>query len=190
MSELKQGEVTEILREINRGDPAARDRLWSLLNEELREIAERHLRGSANRALVQTTMLVNEAFLRLAGQANWQGRLHFLAVAAQVIRRVLVDWMRHEQREKRGRGILHVAIADDVEAAPVPTLDLLALDEALVGLTAINERCALVVQLKFFAGLTIPEMADLMEVAPRTVNDDWQFARSWLHRELTKGTHD
>jgi RNA polymerase sigma factor (TIGR02999 family) len=186
-------QITHLLLAWGQGDPAALDSLMPLVYGELRKVAARHLRGQRVGHTLQTTALVNEAYLRLidASQVQWQDRAHFFAVAAHFMRRILVDFARSRNYQKRGGGAQQVSLADALAIAPERGADLLALDEALTRLQALNERQAQVVELRYFGGLSEEETAEALKVSVRTVRRDWNFARVWLHRELTgRGVND
>jgi RNA polymerase sigma-70 factor, ECF subfamily len=186
-------QITHLLLAWGQGDQAALDSLMPLVYGELRKVAARHLRGQRPGHTLQTTALVNEAYLRLidASQVKWQDRAHFFAVAAHFMRRILVDFARSRNYQKRGGGAQQVSLDDALAIAPERGADLLALDEALTRLQALNERQAQVVELRYFGGLSEEESAEALKVSARTVRRDWNFARVWLHRELTgKGVND
>jgi RNA polymerase sigma-70 factor (ECF subfamily) len=174
--------VTVLLRAWARGDQAAGDRLFPLLYGELRRQAARYMRRERRGHTLQPSGLVNEAYLRLRGAPGltWQDRSHFLAIAARVMRQVLVDHARRRQAAKREG--CHVTL-DDADAPAVP-LDVMDLDTALKELAALDERQARVVELRFFGGLDVPETADAMGLSARTVKREWQTARAWLQRRL------
>ena len=180
------GEVTLLLRAWHAGDEDAYRRLSSLLYQELRERAAKYVRRRRGADVLQTTALVHEAFVRLTGADNvdWQDRQHFLAVAGRTMRRVLVDLFREQVSVKRGGGTPHVPIEADMAATDLRIVDLLALDEALTRLGALEPRKVQVIELRFFAGLTVEETAEVLDVAPDTVARDWRLARTWLLREL------
>lgn len=188
MDASPRGDVTELLVAWGAGQRAALDELVPLVYSELRRLAHRYMRGERRDHPLQTTALVNEAYLRLVdGQrVNWHGRTHFYAVAAQVMRRILVDAARERLAAKRGGGArpvpLDAAAIGDVGAS----VDLLALDEALTALAAHDPRKARVVELRFFAGLTAEETAHVVGVSGDTVLRDWRFAKLWLLRELSR----
>ena len=186
-------QITQLLLAWGQGDQAALEALMPLVYNELRKVAARHLRGQREGNTLQTTSLVNEAYLRLidASQVQWQNRAHFFAVAAHFMRRILVDFARSRNYQKRGGGAQAVELDEAVIVAPERGADLLALDEALTRLQALNERQAQVVELRYFGGLNEEETAEALKVSVRTVRRDWNFARVWLHRELTgRGIHD
>ena len=181
--------VTELLAAWGEGDRAALDRLTPLVHGELRRIARLHMRGERGGHTLQTTALVNEAYLRLVEQrqARWQNRAHFFAIAAQQMRRILVDYARRRLYRKRGGGALQVSLAE-AEALPVEREpDLVALDEALERLAGFDPRRARVVELKFFGGLSNDETAEVLKVSAGTVERDWAIAKAWLRKELEGG---
>lgn len=177
--------VSRLLDDARRGDEAALGRLLPLLYAELREIAGRHMRRERPDHTLQPTALVHEAFLRMAGTTplSAQDRTHFLRTASQAMRRVLVDHARARNAQKRG-GSLHVTLDEAIAGGAEPAVDMLALDDALDRLGAAEPRWAQVVELRYFAGLEIPEVAAALGVSPATVKRDWQFARAWLSKEL------
>jgi RNA polymerase sigma factor (TIGR02999 family) len=180
-------DVTELLREWNAGAPDARDRLMQMLYEPLREMADRHLIRERNGHTLQPTALVHEVYLRLADQRHveWRDRLHFFAVAAQVMRRILVDHARRRKSEKRGGGEIPIAIDLAVELCEERDFDLIALDLALDRLAAIYPKQAKLVELRFFAGLTLDETAEALSISPATVSREWTLARAWLRRAMS-----
>ena len=187
-------EITEALAVLRRGAPDAMDRLLPLVYGELRRVAHRQLAAEPAGHTLSTTALVHEAYLRLERQtrAQWVDRAHFFAVAARVMRRVLVDYARRHWAQRRGgAGRQRVALddADDAGALTVAARadELLALDEALVRLAALDERLARVVECRFFAGLSEAETAEALGVSQRTVSRDWTMARGWLYQELRDG---
>jgi RNA polymerase sigma factor (TIGR02999 family) len=186
---LSPKQVTELLIEWREGDEAALGRLMPLVYEELRRMAARYMRGEREGHTLQASALVNEAYLRLADHRNmqWQGRAHFFGVAAQAMRRVLVDHARTRDSGKRGGGQQQVVLEDAALAAVEPEADLVALDEALRELARLSERKARVVELRYFGGLSVEEAAEVLGVAPVTVMRDWRIAKMWLLRELSNG---
>lgn len=183
-------EVTALLVAWEGGDPEALERLLPLVYDELRRIGERQLRGERGQTL-QPTAVVHEAYLRLVDQsrANWQNRSQFYAVAARMMRRVLVDHARHRDRVKRGAGAPRISLDDgfdavDTPAAPVDLVDLIDLNDALERLGQLDAEQARLVELRFFGGLTIEETAEVLGSSPATVKRDWASARAWLYREL------
>ena len=178
-------EVTGLLLAWGAGDPNALDRLMPVVHQELRRIARRHMAGERSGHTLQTTALVNEAYLRLVGsqKVRWQDRAHFFSLAARLMRRILIEAARTRMAAKRGGGALRVTFD---EAIPVAAKDseFVALDEALQKLALQDARKARVVELRFFAGLSVEETAHVLEVSEQTIHRDWRLARSWLLREL------
>lgn len=185
--EERAHEVTRLLAQWQQGDRNALDRLFPLVYDELRGLAVRHLRGERAGHTLQPTALVHEAYLRLVPRENvaLRDRAQFLAVAAQAIRRVLVDHARGKLRAKRGKRPLRVSMADVAGATPPPDLNLLALDEALDRLGAEDDLNRQVVELRFFGGMTDDEAASALGIGGRTVRRRWTYARAWLYRELS-----
>jgi RNA polymerase sigma factor (TIGR02999 family) len=183
--DTEKGEVTRLLKAMAHGDPQAADSLLPLVYAELHRLAKAYMRRERPDHTLQPTALVHEAFLRLAGAASLsaQDRTHFLRTASQAMRRVLVDHARARNAQKRG-GALHVTLDEAIAGRTEPPIDMLALDDALDRLGAAEPRWAQVVELRYFAGLEIPEVAAALGVSPATVKRDWQFARAWLSREL------
>ena len=181
-----QESVTELLARARDGSGDAMDRLMPLVYDELRAIAHRQLRGERTQHTLSTTALVHEAYLKLVDQrrVNWQDRTHFFAVAARVMRRVLVDYARRRGAKKREGVRMEIPIEDAMIAIEDQADMLLELDEALTRLSERDERLARVVELRFFAGLTEDETAEVLGVSPRTVRYDWIKAKGWLYREL------
>jgi RNA polymerase sigma factor (TIGR02999 family) len=186
------GALTQLLIAWSQGDANALEQLTPLVYAELRKLAHRYMNRERAGHVLQTTAVVHEAFLRLLGnpQENWQNRAHFYAIAAQMMRRILVDYARASSREKRGGEITRVAL-EDVDAAVADTAldpDVIALDEALEKLAEIDPRRSRVVELRFFGGLSVEETAHVLQVAPDTVVRDWRVARAWLFRYLKHGS--
>lgn len=181
--------LTQLLVAANRGDAAAAARLWAVVYAELHRLAHRQLAGEGRHGSLSATALVNEAYLRLAGHAPvaWANRRHFFAAAAEAMRRIRVDAARQRRRLKRGGGQAPEALHADPAVAPDDPAELLALDEALCRLEQLDPRRAEVVKLRYFVELTVDETAAVLDVAPRTVDSDWRFARAWLHRALGPG---
>ena len=178
--------VSQVLNEIKNGDQRAADKLLPLVYDEFRALARHYLAQERANHTLQPTALVHEAYMKLVDQTrvDWQGRSHFFAVAAQAMRRILVDHARARQRDKRGGGRARVALEEDVALSPQKDEDVLALDEALQALAKLDPRQAKVVELRFFGGLSVEEVAQALGVSKRTVEGDWTFARAWLSREL------
>jgi len=179
-------EVTSLLRRAAGGDAVARERLVPLVYDELRALASRHLGRERAGHTLQTTALANEAWLRLAGQeqAEWSDRAQFFGLAATFIRRILVDHARSRGAVKRGGGAGRVALEEGLVYAQECSDELVSLDAALTRLGQVDERKARVVELRFFAGLSIAEAAEVVGVSHTTVEKDWAFARAWLRREI------
>lgn len=179
-------DITQMLVRASRGDEFAVNRLLPLVYEELRALAESYLQRERPDLTLQATALVHEAYLRLIKQeeVQWQNRAHFFAVAAQAIRRILVDHARGHARQKRGGDRERVRLDEDVAVSPERDLDLVAVDEALLELAQLNQRQAQIVELRFFGGLSLRDVAEVLKVSPRTVDGDWSMARAWLRREL------
>jgi RNA polymerase sigma-70 factor, ECF subfamily len=181
------GEVTRLLKEFRGGNKEAMPKLLILIYPELRRIADRCMRGERPDHTLQATALVNEAYLRLVGQpCEWKDRVHFLAVATQVMRQVLVDYARRHRAQKRGGGFRRIeveCIPDSIEDA---SERVLALDEALLRLQEWDPRRSQIVELRFFGGLTEEEIAEVIGVSPRTVKRDWSLAKAWLYSEIGK----
>jgi len=181
-------EITQLLVAWNNGDASALEQLTPLVQGELHRLAKRYMAGERQGHILQTTALVNEAFLRLVDWQNveWRNRAHFFGLAAQIMRRILVDFARARRREKRGGDEIQVSLS---EAANVPyerSAELVALDDALQTLEKMEPRQARVVELRFFAGLSLEETAEALKVSLSTVRRDWSLAEAWLYRELNK----
>jgi RNA polymerase sigma-70 factor (ECF subfamily) len=178
-------DITQLLRDWGRGERSALDRLVPLVHHELKRIARNFMRRQDPGHTLQTTALVNEAFLNLVGSSrvNWQSRTHFFAIAAQLMRRVLVDSARRRNSRKRGGDQLRVTF-DGVDVAPETSTDLVALDEALTRLSELNPRHGRIVELKYFGGLTEEQISHMLNISERTVRRDWTLAKTWLFREL------
>jgi RNA polymerase sigma factor (TIGR02999 family) len=182
-------DVSGLLRAWSGGDKASFDRLLPLVYDELRRMARRHMRGQRSGHTLETTALIHEAYLRLIGQSDvhWQDRAHFFGVAATAMRHILVDHARARQAAKRGGPAQRVSLDEIAAVAPGNPAQLIALDDALRSLAAVDPRKSRVVELKYFGGLTVAEIADVLQVSPETVARDWRLARTWLFRELSKG---
>ncbi len=187
-------DVTRILAQIEAGDAAAANELLPLVYDELRQLAAAQLASEQPGQTLQPTALVHEAYLRLVGGADsmpWNGRGHFFGAAAVAIRRILIDNARRKQSLKHGGGLVRQVWDDDVAAQlPEPREDLLALDAALEKLAAVEPNLAQLVQLLYFAGLTLPQAAEALDVSPRTVGRQWTYARAWLRREMEVNVGD
>lgn len=184
-------QITRLLREWQDGSQDALDRLVPLVYDELHALASRHLAHEWRYDRMQTTVVVNEAYMRLFGQRDidWQNRGHFFAIAAQLMRRILVDHARRQLRQKRGSGDVPMELDDALAApnAPVDAVDLLDLDRALEKLQQLDPDQARLVELRFFGGLTVEETAAALAISPATVKREWALAKGWLYRELSGG---
>jgi RNA polymerase sigma factor (TIGR02999 family) len=182
-------EVTELLRAWSDGDEDAFNKLLPLVYDQLHRIAQRYIAAERTGHPLQPTELVHETFLRLVDtrQMNWEDRVHFLAVSARFMRRVLVDFARRGHAAKRGGKDQPVPLEQGVAVSAVPVLDLIALDEALNRLQAFDPRRHQVVELRFFGGLSVEETAEVLKVSPETIMHDWKLAKAWLLRELAEG---
>lgn len=181
-----QPNITELLAGYGRGEKAAVDRLMPIVYDELRRQAARYLRREQPGITLQTTALIHEAYLRLVDQRNvqWQNRAHFFGIAAQLMRRILVDHARAKKRTKRGGSVVRVSLGEATATTKGQDFDVVALDEALERLAQIDEQQSRVVELRFFSGLTVEETAEVMGISAATVKRDWSMAKAWLHREL------
>jgi RNA polymerase sigma factor (TIGR02999 family) len=181
-------EVTQLLMAWNDGDQSALERLIPLVHAELHRIARRYMRNERAGHTLQTSALINEAYLRLidAQQVHWQNRAHFFGIAAQLMRRVLVDFARSRGYKKRGGGALQVSLDETMVITKERGEDLVALDEALSALSELDERKGRVVEMRFFGGLSEKEIAEALAVSQETVRRDWRLAKSWLRRRLSE----
>jgi len=187
MTTPSSNEVTELLLAWNSGEDAALEKLMPLVYDELRRLARNFMSGEREGHVLQTTALVNEAYLRLvdSSRVQWQNRAHFFAVSCQLMRRVLVDFARSRNYQKRGGGALQVSLHDVMAGSTERPVDLIALDDALTALAATDERASRVVELRFFGGLSIEETAEALKISPETVKRDWNWAKAWLLREIS-----
>jgi RNA polymerase sigma factor (TIGR02999 family) len=178
--------VTELLAQWSHGDNAALAELSPLVYEELRRLAHHHMGGQRPDHTLQTTALVNEAYLRLADQTNprWQNRAHFFAVAARAMRQILVSYARSQRAEKRGGGALKIELDEAALVSPQESREIVELHEALEQLSTLDSRKAQVVELKYFGGLNYEEIAEVLKISRVTVRRDWEFAKVWLYTEL------
>ena len=185
-------QATGLLLKWGQGDETALGRLIPLVQRELHQIARRCMAGERAGNSLQATALVNEAYLRLinAKDVVWHDRAHFLAVAARVMRRILVDHARARHYQKRGGDAARVTLDEALVVASEPVQDVVAIDEALTALASVDARKSQVVEMRFFGGLTIEETAEALQVSRDTVKRDWKMAKLWLLRELRGGTHD
>jgi RNA polymerase sigma factor (TIGR02999 family) len=177
--------ISELLANWANRDAAAREQLVPIVYEELRRLAHHYMRGERAGHTLQTTALVNEAYLRLAGidALRWRDRAHFFAMAATLMRRVLVDYARQRGREKRGAGVSVTSLVEHAVASQ-PAVDIVALDDALERLATVDPQQSRVVELRFFAGLSVEETAEALGISPATVKRDWATARLWLYNAL------
>ena len=186
MATPSPGAVTKLLRAWSDGDDEALQQLVPLVEAELRRLARGYMGRERRGHTLQTTALVNEAFLRLidARRIRWQDRAHFLAISARLMRRVLVDYARRRSYGKRGGGAQRVTLHEDLITSADPAFDVVALDGALEALAKVDARKSRVVELRFFGGLSVEESAEVLHVSPDTVKRDWRLAKLWLLREL------
>lgn len=184
---LSPKEIAELLADSGYWQTAPPDDLAPLVYEELRQLAHRYMRSERPDHTLQATALVNEAYLRLADRTaqHWRDRAHFFAAAARMMRHILVDYARSRQRAKRGAGAVKVELHDDALVVDSEAAQVVQLNDALVHLAQLDRRAADVVELKYFGGMTYDEMANVLEVSAITVRRDWDFAKAWLHKELT-----
>jgi RNA polymerase sigma factor (TIGR02999 family) len=188
---LDTNDISKLLRAWGEGNHKALDRLTAVVYEELRRLAHYYMQGERPGHMLQTTALVNEAWMRLVDykRMQWQDRAHFFAVAAQVMRRILVDHAR-SHNIRRGAGIQHVGLDDVAVVSGDRTGDLVALDDALNALARFDQRKAQIIELRFFGGLSVEETAEVLQISAATVRRDWSIAKFWLYRELGGGTSD
>lgn len=185
-------DVTRLLVDWSSGDQAALEKLLPLVNAELRRLARRYMRRESPGHTLQTSALVNEAYLRLIDQkqVQWQNRAHFFGIAAQLMRRILIDHARNHHYAKRGGGAIKVSLDEAAAVTEARAAELLAVDEALEKLTAMDARKGRIVELRFFGGLTEEETAEVMSISTPTVQREWRAAKAWLRRMLTEGKED
>ena len=188
MPQSSSQELTHLLLAWRQGQREALDRLIPVIYEELRRIAHSYIRGERRGNTLQTTALVNEAYLRLidCSRVNWQNRAHFLAVSAQLMRRILIDYARSRGYQKHGGAMERISLKESQIVSAGSDPDLVELDEALQALAAVDARKSQVVELRFFGGMTAEETAEVLGVSPDTVLRDWKLARTWLAREMKK----
>lgn len=179
--------ITHLLVSWSRGEESALAQLTPLVHGELRRLAQSHLRRERNNHTLQTDALVNEAYLRLIdlSRVEWRDRAHFFALSARLMRRILVDYARSRLYQKRGGGAQSISLEDAHGVSVMRRTDLIALDDALTALAAVDARKAQVVELRFFGGLTVAEMSEALQVSEQTVMRDWRMAKLWLLRELS-----
>jgi RNA polymerase sigma factor (TIGR02999 family) len=189
--DARAGDVTKLLRAWSEGDQGALERLTPIVYDELHRLARRYMKRERPGHSLQTTALVNEAYMRLADyrRMQWQDRAHFFAASAQVMRRILVEYARRHNL-KRGGGVQHVSLEEAAMLGGDEGADLVALDDAMHMLARIDPRKVQVVEMRFFGGLTVEETAEVLKISPKTVKRDWRVAKAWLYRELTGETSD
>jgi RNA polymerase sigma-70 factor, ECF subfamily len=179
------GEVTQLLEAMHDGDPGAAEKLLPLVYTELHRLAKAYMRRERPDHTLQATALINEAYLRLLGEdVDWKNRAHFIGVAAHVMRRVLVEYARAHNADRRGGGLKRVELQEELVISPERLDEVTLLDDAMTRLALSNPRQARVVELRYFGGLSVEQIAEVLEIAPRTVKRDWSLARIWLFREL------
>jgi RNA polymerase sigma-70 factor, ECF subfamily len=180
-------EVTQLLVDWSNGNQAALDRLMPLVYTELRQLARRYMRRERSGHTMQTTALIHEAYLRLVdqNQVRWQNQAHFFGIAARLMRHILIEHARRHARAKRGGGAGKISLDETAIVSQARAAELLALDDALEQLAAIDQRKSRVVELRFFGGLSVEEAAEVLNVAPNTVLRDWRMAKAWLRREIS-----
>ena len=192
MTASSPNEVTQSLLDWSEGDKAAVDRLMPVVYDELRKLAHYHMGRERQGHTLQTSALVNEAYLRLIDQKSvrWQNRAHFFGIASKMMRRILVDHARSRQYAKRGGGAHRVTLDEALLVCEERVAEVVALDDALTSLAVIDKRKSQIVEMRFFGGLSIEETAEVLGVSPGTVMRDWTLAKAWLHREISKEDHD
>nr|UXE44501.1 hypothetical protein Hi04_10k_c2476_00015 [uncultured bacterium] len=189
---LSTHQVTHLLQSWGAGDEKALEQLMPLVYNELHRLAQRYMVSEQSGHPLQTTALVHEVYLRLVNVQNvdWQNRAHFYALCARLMRRILIDFARSRNYQKRGGRFAHIELEEAATVSAVVGNELLAVDEALKQLATVDARMSEVVELRFFGGLTVEEIAATLKVSPETVMRDWKLAKVWLHRELSKRDHD
>lgn len=185
-------EITQLLLAWGGGDETALERLMPLVHAELKRLAKRYMNRQRTGHTLQTTALVNEAYLRLidSSRVQWQNRAHFFAISAQLMRRILVDAARAKQNLKRGGGAQMIALDEAPDVFSEQAAELIALDDALKALASFSPRLSHVVELRYFGGLSEEETAEVLKTSTRTIRRDWKLARTWLYRELSRETND
>jgi len=192
MTKPSQHEVTQLLQAWSEGNQDALDILVPLVHAELHRLARHYMSNERPGHTLQTTELVNEAYVRLIDWQNvrWQNRAHFFGVAAQIMRRILVDFARSRGSAKKGGGKQYVSLSEAMTISPERGEDLIALDDALESLSKLDSRKGRIVELRFFGGLSVEETAEVLKISARTVMRDWGLAQAWLYRELSGVQHD
>lgn len=183
---LKQHEITELLAQWSGGNQTALDKLYPLVYDELRRLARSYMKREPKGHTLQTTALINEAYVRMVDQKNvhWQNRSHFFAISAQIMRRILVDHARRYLHAKRGGGARRISLDEAMLVAKERSEEVLMLDQALADLARLDPRRSQVVELRYFAGLTNQEIASILKISENTVMRDWNLARAWLYQQL------
>jgi RNA polymerase sigma factor (TIGR02999 family) len=189
-------DVTQILQQVDQGDPTAGEKLLPLIYEELRQLAASRMANERVDHTLQATALVHEAYVRLVGNENdetkpqrhWDGRGHFFAAAAEAMRRILIESARRKKTEKRGGDFVRKTWDDSKFGTAADPDEILSVDEALTRFAVEEPELAKLVSLRYFAGMTIPETAAVLEISPRSVNRQWDCARAWLHREISRSS--
>jgi len=181
-------EITQLLLSWSKGDKTALDQLVPLVYPELRRLAQRYMRRENSLHTLQTSALINEAYLRIVDQqeVQWQDRAHFFAVAAQVMRHILIDHARRHHYAKRGAGARRVPLDETAVISRERAAEFVALDDALTSLAAVDARKSKIVELRFFGGLTVEEISEVMKLSPITIKREWRSAKAWLHLEISK----
>jgi RNA polymerase sigma factor (TIGR02999 family) len=184
-----ESDITGLLVDWNNGDKAAMDKLLPMVERELHRLAHAYMRRENPNHTLQTTALINETYMRLVDQrrVQWQNRAHFFGIAAQIMRRILLNYARDQNRLKRGGKAIHVSLSEACVMPAEKDREIIALNDALDRLEAIDERKAKVVELRFFGGLTVEEIAEVLKISNVTVMRDWSFAKAWLSREIQNG---
>ena len=179
-------DVTQLLVELTKGNKEAASKLIPLVHDELHRLARRQMRGERTDHTLQATALLNEAYLKLIENRplQWQNRAHFFAVAAQIMRRILIDHARSHLRQKRGGGQKMVTLNEGLVFSPEQSMELLQLDQSLDRLAQLDPRQSKIVEMRFFAGLTVEETAEVLHISPKTVKREWSIAKAWLHGDL------
>src|SRR5688500_16675147 len=192
MPTMSPHEVTQLLADWGKGDKSALEKLFPLVYDELRRIAGRQMSQERAGHTLEATALVNQAYLKLAGQQGfeWHNRAHFFAVCAQVMRHVLIDHARAHARDKRGGGAIKVSLSEAAVMAEEQAEHFIALDAALSALEHVDPQKEKIVELRYFGGLSIEETAEVLDISPRTVRREWQRAKAWLYRMIAEGTSD
>ena len=188
MTEPSSQQITQLLLAWGNGDHGALDKLVPLVYDDLRRLARRYMRGQRDGHTLQTTALVNEVYIRLidTNLVKWHDRTHFFAISARLMRRVLIDFARAKNSLKRGGEQIQISLAEEIEAPMEKETDLVALDEALKNLAKLSLRQSQIVELRYFGGLSEEEIAETLKISTRTVRRDWNVARAWLYRELSR----